>query len=118
MKGLKGLKKDKTRWNDSILFLKNRSEQLSSRIDLLNYFHTLLAFLLAIVVIMAEKFGPQNWIVVVMVGIFICWAFKSRSELRLELLSSKEFSNFIESNKDKIEELDTTIRESNQIYWS
>ncbi|WP_306481508.1 hypothetical protein [Limnobacter sp.] len=116
--GLKGLKKDKAKWDGSVGFLKSRSEDLSCKIDLKNYLHTFFAFLLAVLVIMAEKFGPQNWIIAIMVGIFICIIFKDRSELRRELLSTKEFSNFIESNKDKIEELDTPNRESSQTYWS
>lgn len=114
LNALQFLRKDQATWNNSVLLLKNRSEQLSSRIDYLNYLHTFLAFFLAIVIVMSNWLGPQNWIMMILVGIVICMVFKDRAELRIKLLRIKEFANFIESNKDKLEELDTSTKELDQ----
>lgn len=90
-------------WKNSLLLLKNKSERLSSQIDYLNYFHTFLAFALTIFVLLSDKAGPQNWLLVAIVCFFICKVFSDRSNLRRELTIYKELTNLIESNKEKLQ---------------
>lgn len=95
--GLRGTAVD---WKNSLPLLKNKAERLSFQIDYLNYFHTFLAFALTIFILLSDKLDPQNWLLVLVICIFICKVFSDRSNLRRELTIYREVTNLIEANRD------------------
>lgn len=99
---LKNLRGEPLDWVRALLLLKNKSERLGFQIDYLNYFHTFLAFVFAILVLLADKVKPNNWILAVLTGVFICKVFVDRSNLRRELVIYKEVINLIEANKENL----------------
>lgn len=95
--------RSKMEWSGLILFIKNKTERLGFQIDYLNYFHTFLAFILVIFMLIAQKVpSVVNWLEVIIIGGFILKVFVDRTNLRRELTIYKEILNLIEANKEKL----------------
>jgi hypothetical protein len=91
---------------DTILFLKNKTERVQFSVDFLNFFHGIVAFIIALVSILARIFTDQVWFslfTLVVLGALIFKVFTDRAIQRYEIVINKEIINILEHKLDKIE---------------
>lgn len=86
-----------SQWDEIVHFLKVHNERLSSQIDNSTTITTTFVFLGSILLLMATKIGPGNYIAFVVIAIVTLQIFMQRIRKRHELSRNKEILIIIEN---------------------